>query len=511
MFHRFEQRLTDLSQGTLGYFCMRCHAPVATQVGVSRDVSILDAPRTYREGITCVACHRVQEFIGKTNGERRIEPGDIYQPVVSDGDGLGNAEAIANRQSLKLKLSDQESGPGQSIHNGVIQFETLSRSEYCAPCHQVAVHPNVALEVVWAQYRAGPACAKGQSCQDCHMGQVPGKPLGYEQRPIAELANKPWGQPKRYSNHAFWGPGVSLAHPGLFPLNPKADRWSARQWLTFDWRAGWGTEAFERALAQQPVKPMFPAPWDNADERRDARKVLEKNLERLALKRGGSIATMESAIEIIGPTWDAQPRVNQPMDFRYRLLNISEGHNLPTGSLGAQPQLWLNVVLIGPSGERLWESGDLDANGDLRDLHSDLVRKNQTSLDLQLVNLQTKFLFTNVKGTDREAYLPVNFDVDQIPFLRPAAIPVTIQNHPPLIRMEAHSIPPLGERLAKYRVPGECLKTPGVYRLSVRMRSRMEPPYFMRFCNATDEMIQQLNEQILDLKPQSFAFEVVGY
>ena len=30
MFHKFEQKLNDLSQGTVGYFCMRCHAPVAT-------------------------------------------------------------------------------------------------------------------------------------------------------------------------------------------------------------------------------------------------------------------------------------------------------------------------------------------------------------------------------------------------------------------------------------------------------------------------------------------------
>ena len=42
---------------------------------------------------------------------------------------------------------------------------------------------------------------------------------------------------------------------------------------------------------------------------------------------------------------------------------------MPSGSLGAQPQLWLNAVLIGPDGSHLWESGHLDTNGDLCDYH----------------------------------------------------------------------------------------------------------------------------------------------
>jgi hypothetical protein len=33
------------------------------------------------------------------------------------------------------------------------------------------------------------------------------------------------------------------------------------------------------------------------------------------------------------------------------------------------------------------------------------------------VHFQTKFLTTNVKGTDREMYLPVNFDIDPLPHL----------------------------------------------------------------------------------------------
>ena len=33
------------------------------------------------------------------------------------------------------------------------------------------------------------------------------------------------------------------------------------------------------------------------------------------------------------------------------------------------------------------------------------------------MHLQTMFLTTNVKGTDREMYLPVNVDIDPLPHL----------------------------------------------------------------------------------------------
>ena len=72
MFHKFEQKLNDLSQGTVGYFCMRCHAPVATDLCASRDQPLWTLPEVAREGITCVACHRVQYVYGKSNGKAKL-------------------------------------------------------------------------------------------------------------------------------------------------------------------------------------------------------------------------------------------------------------------------------------------------------------------------------------------------------------------------------------------------------------------------------------------------------
>mgnify|MGYP003387736793 CR=1 FL=1 len=88
-------------------------------------------------------------------------------------------------------------------------------------------------------------------------------------------------------------------------------------------------------------------------------------------------------------------------------------------------------------------------------------------------------------------YLPVNFDVDQKPFLRPSAVPTSVQNHPPLVRMEGRSIPPLGWRDAKYKVPAE-----------------KEPLYFMKFVGATQDMERSINEWMLDIHPYAVEFEV---
>jgi nitrate/TMAO reductase-like tetraheme cytochrome c subunit len=508
MFHRFEQKVAELTRGTSGTFCLRCHAPVATQADFPRNASIFNGPIVFREGITCIACHRVIERYGRVNGERRIELGNEYDPVVGNIGGEGVQAVIADRDNFKVKIDPNDTRPLQPIHQGAIQFEQLSDSSFCAGCHQVVVQPGIALEIVYQQYRQGPACKKGVSCQDCHMGAVPGKPLGYTFGAAAEVSGKTINTQRKHSNHMFYGPAYPIAHPGIFPHNEKSLRWTADQWLQFDHRQGWGTERFEALLARGQITATFPPGWQIAQERRDARKVIDENEKLLAYKRQTAHEVLENGSRIDGPFFASPPRTGEDLKFSYVVSNSSEGHNMPSGSLGAQPQLWLNVVLIGPNGNHLWESGHLDSNGDMCDIHSLDVRAGKTRRDAQLANFQTKFLITNVKGTEREMYLPVNVDIDPLPFFRPGTVPYTVLNHPPFIRMEAHSIGPLDSRTPRYSIPSELIRMPGIYRLSVRLRSRVEPPYFLLFCDGTPEMLTSLNEGIIDVHPYSTEFVV---
>jgi hypothetical protein len=396
------------------------------------------------------------------------------------------------------------------IHGGVVQFQTIAQSEFCVSCHQVAVHPGIKLEVVWEQYRASPAARHGVTCQDCHMGKTPGRNDGYATWPTAIVNGEIIGDVNaKHSNHAFYGPGYSIAHPGIFPFNPRSQRWTIDQWLTFDYRAAWGNPDFEERVAREgPPATPFPPAWTGREARETARMIVDQNLRLLERKKIERIAVMENGMRIDGPRFRSPPRAGRPLEFTYRINNLDDGHNLPSGSLGAQPELWLNVALIDPDGKRIWESGYVDQYGDMADLHSRDVREGRLAHDAQLFNLQTKFLTTNVKGTDREMYLPINFDIDQRPFIRPAGVPSTVLNHPPFIRMEQRSIAPLSHRDAVYRIPGRLLTKPGAYRLQSRMRSRAEPMYFMSFVGATTEMHRNMNEWTIDIHPSAVSFNV---
>ena len=507
MFHAFENTINKLTSGTIGYFCLRCHAPVATTMGLRRDQAIWDGPKVFKEGVTCVACHRVKTPYVKTNGERRIEPGDIYAPVYGSSDGKNVEIASKYSDYFKTKTSPESKSLGQDMHRRSIQFEELSKSTFCMSCHQVAVQPGIKLEVVWDQYRASPAYREGVTCQDCHMGKVPGVDAGYSFGPAAVVGERVVEPERKHSNHTFYGPGYSIAHPGVFPFNKEAERWKFNDWLEFDWRSGWGTDEFEDELPEGSDS-QFPIAWQNIDDRYDARDIVDANLKKLEYKKDLRRQLLENGSKLDGPFFTTPRKMGRPLNFEYCITNLNPGHNMPSGSLGAQPQVWLNVVLIDPTGRRIWETGYVDSNGDLADIHSVDVQRRRIPLDKQLMNLQTKFLTTNVKGTDREMVLPIPVDGDQLPFIRPAAQATTVLNHPPFIRMEGHSLPPLGSRTAKFSVPKRLIQQPGQYRLSARMRSRSEPIYFMRYCKSTPEMERMMNEWIADFHVYSVTFEV---
>lgn len=504
MFHKFEQKFQELTQGTVGTFCVRCHQQVGTQLGEARQTPLWASSPISREGVTCITCHRVSEQYGKVNGERRIEPGKIYEPVYGSGEKSVIKDVLADKDTYLVKTS--KDGLGNDIHKGMITNDQITKSEFCVSCHQVAVNLGIKLEIVWEQYRDSPARKAGVTCQDCHMGKVPGMAKGYAQAPSAVVGGKNINPGRKHANHRFMGPGYSIAHPGIFPHNTKAQTVSMKDWLRFDWRAGWGTTEFEDKVADRKIKAKFPKRWADPLDREEARQLIDENLAKLDARDKLRQKLLENGSSVDGPDILGDPKVGKDLAFSYKIKNTNPGHNLPSGSLGAQPQLWVNVALIDPTGKNIWESGYIDSHGDMADLHSLDVAAGKIKKDQQLVHFQTKFLTTNVKGTDREMYLPVNFDVDPLPHLRPPGIPTTVLNHPPLVRMENHSLPPLGEKVAKYKVPGKLIAKPGKYRLAFRMRSRAEPIYFMRFVRATEDMQQSMNERIMNF--HAFAVEI---
>jgi hypothetical protein len=502
MFHKFEQRINELANGTIGSFCVRCHISVGTAMDEKRWLPLWERAPVSVEGVTCITCHRVEETYGRVNGERRIVPGTINDPVFGPTGAPGLDGVVQDARKWGVDPFGVEGTP---IHRDALAMPHIGKSEFCASCHQVAVHPGIKLEVVWEQYRDSPAFEEGTSCQDCHMSSEPGLPSGYSTGPRAVVNQTPTEpQDAKHTDHSFVGPGYSIAHPGIFPHNAR-NRYELDEWMSFDWRAGWGEPGWEREHAG---RAEFPEEWRDREKRAVAREIVEENVRKLAERNERRRRMMETGSKIDGPFFSGAPRRGRELEFEYVVRNISTGHNLPSGSLGAQPEIWLNVALTDPDGKNVWESGYVDSRGDMADLHSRDVLAGRLAHDGQLFNLQSKFLTTNVKGTDREMFLPVPFDGDQLPFIRPAGQPTSVMNHPPFIRMEQRSIPPLGRKHARYSVPGELLEKPGTYRLSVRLRSRAEPIYFMDFVGSTEEMVREMNRHMIDIHPYTVAFEV---
>lgn len=513
MFNKFEQKINDLSQGTIGSFCVRCHASVGTALGERRDIPWWERSAASREGVTCVTCHRVGEAYGKTNAARRITPGTIHEPVFGPFDTMGGLEAISDARRFQILVSpdepDRPDDPDGTrwirMHQTAIQSDFIKQSEFCATCHQVQVHPGIKLETVWEEYRSSPAAKEGITCQECHMSTNPGQDTGFATGWAARVNGLFVDTERPLTDHTFVGPGYPIVHPGLFPFRLEESPFTPQQWLTFDYRAEWGSDDFEKGV---PSSFAFPPEWRDPADRRKAWLIVEENLERWYERQEQREKLLETASQLDGPFFERRPEVGKAFSFEYRITNRNKGHNLPSGSLGAQPELWLNVSLVDPDGERVWESGYVDSHGDVADLQSEDVQLGKIPHDDQLVSMQAKFITTNVKGTDREMYLPINVDFDQLPFIRPGGTPVSLLNHPPFARMEKRSIPPLGTRLAKYTVPGRLLTKPGTYRLAVRLRARTEPIYFMRFVEATRDMIRSENEWADDIHPYAVEIEV---
>ncbi|MDP9120325.1 MAG: cytochrome C [Acidobacteriota bacterium] len=510
MFNKFEQKINDLSQGTVNSFCVRCHATVGTALGERRDIAWWNRGAAAREGITCVTCHRVGEAYGKVNAARRITPGGIHAPIFGPFDTQGVLEVTGNARRWNVLVNpDEPEKPGYlRIHQQAIQSDLIVKSEFCVACHQVQVHPGIKLETVWEEYRASPAAAAGITCQQCHMSTSPGQPSGFARGPAAIVNGKTVNDDRPLTDHTFVGPGYPISHPGLFPLSRDAAAFTPEQWLKFDYRAAWGSKDFESKVTAAPGSYNFPPEWQKAADREAAWVTVQANLGRWKERLNMRLKLMENGSRLDGPFFQGRPEAGKPLSFHYKLTNLNKGHNLPSGSLGAQPELWLNVALIDPDGKIVWESGYLAGNGDLADLQSHDVRIGNLAFDDQLFSLQSKFLTTNLKGTEREMYLPINLDFDQLPFIRPGGTPVSLLNHPPNVRLEKRSVPPLGTREARYKVPAEKLRKAGTYRLAVRLRGRTEPMYFMEFVGATTDMKRTENEWVTDFHAYAVEFAV---
>jgi nitrate/TMAO reductase-like tetraheme cytochrome c subunit len=467
VFNAMHAKIVKETNGTQGDFCIRCHTPVGMQMGEPELENISKRAPVSQEGVTCIACHRVDREYGKISGRFPIIKGDIYEPVFGP-DGNKELKRVLNeKQTYKVVTSREESG--RAIHTDAVRFEKISESGFCGTCHDVTFVNGFRLEEAFSEYKGSPAAKRGESCQDCHMGKVPGIASGYRQEPAAVIGGEPTAVRKR-TNHMMVGPDYSIVHPGIFPHNPDAKELATMdEWTRFNHHAGWGTPSFESGVTEDQE---FPDRWSTVEDRVEARAIVDKQMVLLEKSRTQRIAILKKGYRMDAPVLT---RVGDSgIAFEVKVFNGTDGHNVPTGFIGER-LVFIRALLKDASGEVLFASGDLDPNGDVRDSHSVFVHNGERELDTQLFSLQSNFIVRANRGGDREQVIPLNYSTDPLIYNRPSTFSSILRGRPGGARIHRKGIEPRGERWVRYNVDPKLLNGNEPYRLEVSLIAGMVP------------------------------------
>jgi hypothetical protein len=168
VFVAMNQRGQRETGGTLGDFCVTCHAPMALRDGQTTDgLNLASLPPRY-QGVSCFFCHSVESV-----------------------DGTHNAQVtVAGDLTIRGPLSDPVHTPAHaSTYSALHDRDQHASGTMCGACHDIVVRgTNAPIERTFCQWslsafgvdpRSG-----GQTCAQCHMvetsaavASVPGAPV----------------------------------------------------------------------------------------------------------------------------------------------------------------------------------------------------------------------------------------------------------------------------------------------------------------------------------------------
>ncbi len=480
IFVSVENSVLAKTNGTSADTCSRCHAPTAAVLKVMQ-ISNVKRAQFARvgedflgpvvEGITCVVCHRFDKKYGKRSARAKITQGDIFAPIF--GPTNNDIQAEAEKDS-RLALVTEPGKKGRAIHGKVEPYSFLRASRFCGNCHSSRLPTGIHNEETFDEYRTSPSAADGVTCQDCHMGKVPGEAKGFDNAPAA-IIGKTETKARRRSNHYFAGPDFSVLHPGIFPHNPDAVLLATyEQWMLFDHKKGWGTDEFEDNVADDYV---FPAFWQDQDLRFEAREILNEQFKLLKWAKGQRQTLMKAGYKVDKVVVD-EANMRDGLKFRINLRNAVKGHNAPTGFIHER-MVFFQIVVKDSSGKVVFLSGDRDPNGDLRERYSRYVSNGEAKYDKQLFNLMSHFMARTFFGGERTQLRFIAFSTTTRPFIRPPTNPTAIFMRPNGARSKKNSIEPGGDRWAEYVVDPKLL-TPGeTYTVNMKLIAQAMPAYFI--------------------------------
>lgn len=159
LFRAMNARGQRETNGTLGDFCVRCHAPMAVALGLTKDGLNLDQiPQAY-QGVTCYFCHNVSSVEGTHN----------------------NPLQLAMDSTMRGPINDpSDSGFHRSSYSTLQDGRSLDSGDMCGSCHDIVTPKGVELERSYREWLDSfysdpdPDFPKNpafyaQSCNNCHM------------------------------------------------------------------------------------------------------------------------------------------------------------------------------------------------------------------------------------------------------------------------------------------------------------------------------------------------------
>jgi hypothetical protein len=180
VFVAMNQRGQRETNGQLGTFCVKCHAPLAVSEGATVDgLNLSDVPAKLK-GVGCYFCHN----------------------AIDVGEHFNHDVRLANDTVMRAGIQQPIDSPAHAVAYGAYQDGDRSESsQLCGSCHDVVVPSGVHLERTFEEYKAslfGRLEEGFESCAGCHMPGRKGR--------AAELPQAP-----ERTVHAHLWPGVDVA------------------------------------------------------------------------------------------------------------------------------------------------------------------------------------------------------------------------------------------------------------------------------------------------------------
>jgi nitrate/TMAO reductase-like tetraheme cytochrome c subunit len=138
--------------GMLGTFCVKCHAPMAVELGLTDGTNFDPAQLpAAAKGVTCYFCHN----------------------VTSVADTHNNGLVLANDQTMRGGVTRPVASSAHRSAYDKQMDSTINQSEICGSCHDVVTPRGVELERTYKEWQttffSEPDPAHHLTCGSCHM------------------------------------------------------------------------------------------------------------------------------------------------------------------------------------------------------------------------------------------------------------------------------------------------------------------------------------------------------